>query len=195
MEDKIRLKIVSSWISTSKDYLEIIRLKKEIAETIKQYVENLLGKDTLKLIEEARSINQECILDQEDIGLGFLGEFKEKYCPEIKKGMYNMIPRYGTYEGRYINIFNTIVVPEIRNLSIYISYQCPRLFNNTLESFDSIEVTSKNIYDVLKNMFIQYLTICNRLGDNIDMMCRALSHKEMTKTRLKKELPKLYELC
>lgn len=195
MENKIRLKIVSSWISTSKDYLEIVRLKKEIAETIKQYVENLLGEDTLNLIGEARSMNPECILDQEDIGLGFLGGFKEKYCPHIKNSMYNIIPRYGTYYGRYINIFNSSIVPEIRNLRIDFNYQCPRLFYDTLKSFDNLEVTNKDIYDVLKNMFIQYLTVCNRLGDSIDVMCKALCHKEMTKTRLKKELPKLYELC
>ena len=195
MEDKVRMKIVSSWISTSKDYLEIVKLKKEIAETIKQYVENLLGEDTLKLIEEARSINSECILEQGDIGLGFLGEFKDEYCPKIKGSVYNILPRYNSYDGRYVKVFDTNTLTGIRDLRIDIKYQCPRLFDYSLESFNRLENTGKEVYDRLKDMLIQYITVCDRLGRNVDMISRVLSHKEMTKTRLKKELPKLYELC
>lgn len=195
MEDKFRLKIVSSWISTSKDYLEIIELKKEIVETIKEYVENLLGKETLKLIEEARSINSDCILEQGDIGLGFLGDFKEEYCPKIKGSIYNILPRYNSYNGRYVKVFDTNTLTGIRDLRIDFKYQCPRLFDYSLESFDNLEVTGKEVYDRLKDMLIRYLIVCDRLGRNVDIISRVLSHKDMTKTRLKKELPKLYELC
>lgn len=54
MENNVRLKITSSWISTSKDYLEIIKLKKEIVDTVKYYVESSLGESMLGLIEEAK---------------------------------------------------------------------------------------------------------------------------------------------
>lgn len=194
MEDKVRLKITSSWISTSKDYLEIVRLKKEIVETIKRCVDGLLGNDMKDLIE-ANSVNTECILDQEDIRLDFLDNFRKKYCPNVSKNVHRILPRYGSYNGRYIQVFDTYSVPEIRDLEIEFEEQCPRLFDTTIKSFDSLETIDRDIYNKLKEMLIQYLIVSNKLSNNVDVICRALSHKDMTKTILRKELPKLYKLC
>lgn len=196
MEDNVRLKITSSWISTSKDYLEIVRLKKEIADTVKYYVETSLGGETLILIEEAKNINSDCILEQEDIGRSFFDDFIGKYLPDSGRGFYKLLPRYCTYYGRYVETFNTYVVPEIRNLSIFFNDQFPRLFNSYyLSDFERLENTNKEAYDTLKNLLIQYISVCNRLSDKVDLICMTLLDKEMTKKRLKKELPELYKLC
>lgn len=196
MEERVRLKITSSWISTSKDYLEIVKLKKEIADTVKRYAENSLGDKTLSQIEEAKKVNPDCILEQGDIGRSLIDDFIEKYLPGTGRTFYNLLPRYSTYYGRYISTFDTSVVPEIRNLSIVFNSQFPRLFDSYyLSSFDSLEETNKEAYDTLKNLLIQYINVCHRLNNKIDLICMTLLNKEMTKTKLKKELPELYKLC
>ena len=83
MENNVRLKITSSWISTSKDYLEIIKLKKEIVDTVKYYVESSLGESMLNLIEKAKDVNPSCILKQDDIRRSFFDVFIGKYLPNL----------------------------------------------------------------------------------------------------------------
>lgn len=196
MEERVRLKITSSWISTSKDYLAIVKLKKEIADTVKYFVESSLEESMLSLIEEAKNINPDCILEQGDIGRNFIDDFIKKYLPDFGRNFYRLLPRYCTYYGRFINTFDTSVVPEIRNLSIVFNSQFPRLFDSySLDSFDSLADTNKEAYDTLKNLFIRYIKVCDRLSDKIDLICLTLLDKEMTKKRLKKELPELYKLC
>ena len=196
MEDKLRLKITSSWISTSKDYLEIIRLKKEIADTVKYYVEKSLGERVLGLIEEAKNVNPSCILEQDDIRRSFLDKFIGKYLPDFGMMFYNILPRFKDYNGRYINTFDIDIVPEIRDLTIVFKNQSPRLFDiYSIDSFESLAGTNKEAYDTLKNLFIRYVSVCKSLNSKVDMLGQVLSDKNLTKTRLKKELPKLYKLC
>lgn len=196
MENNVRLKITSSWISTSKDYLEIIKLKKEIVDTVKYYVENSLGESLLGLIEEAKNVNPSCILEQDDIRRSFFDVFIGKYLPNFGITFYNILPRFKEYNGRYVSTFDTSVVPEIRDLTIVFKDQLPRLFDSySIDSFESLASTNKEAYDTLKNLLIRYVSVCKSLNSKIDMLGQVLSDKNLTKTKLKKELPKLYKLC
>lgn len=196
MENNVRLKITSSWISTSKDYLEIIKLKKEIVDTVKYYVESSLGESMLGLIEEAKNVNPSCILKQDDIRRSFFDVFIGKYLPNFGITFYNILPRFKEYNGRYISTFDTSVVPEIRDLTIVFKDQLPRLFDSySIDSFESLASTNKEAYDTLKNLLIRYVSVCKSLNSKIDMLGQVLSDKNLTKTKLKKELPKLYKLC
>lgn len=196
MENNVRLKITSSWISTSKDYLEIIKLKKEIVDTVKYYVESSLGESMLGLIEEAKNVNPSCILEQDDIRRSFFDVFIGKYLPNFGITFYNILPRFKEYNGRYVSTFDTSVVPEIRDLTIVFKDQLPRLFNSySIDSFESLASTNKEAYDTLKNLLIRYVSVCKSLNSKIDMLGQVLSDKNLTKTKLKKELPKLYKLC
>lgn len=196
MENNVRLKITSSWISTSKDYLEIIKLKKEIVDTVKYYVESSLGESLLGLIEEAKNVNPSCILEQDDIRRSFFDVFIGKYLPNFGITFYNILPRFKEYNGRYVSIFDTSVVPEIRDLTIVFKDQLPRLFDSySIDSFESLASTNKEAYDTLKNLLIRYVSVCKSLNSKIDMLGQVLSDKNLTKTKLKKELPKLYKLC
>lgn len=196
MENNVRLKITSSWISTSKDYLEIIKLKKEIVDTVKYYVESSLGESMLGLIEEAKNVNPSCILEQDDIRRSFFDVFIGKYLPNFGITFYNILPRFKEYNGRYVSTFDTSVVPEIRDLTIVFKDQLPRLFDSySIDSFESLASTNKEAYDTLKNLLIRYVSVCKSLNSKIDMLGQVLSDKNLTKTRLKKELPKLYKLC
>lgn len=196
MENNVRLKITSSWISTSKDYLEIIKLKKEIVDTVKYYVESSLGESLLGLIEEAKNVNPSCILEQDDIRRSFFDVFIGKYLPNFGITFYNILPRFKEYNGRYVSTFDTSVVPEIRDLTIVFKDQLPRLFDSySIDSFESLASTNKEAYDTLKNLLIRYVSVCKSLNSKIDMLGQVLSDKNLTKTKLKKELPKLYKLC
>lgn len=196
MENNVRLKITSSWISTSKDYLEIIKLKKEIVDTVKYYVESSLGESMLGLIEEAKNVNPSCILKQDDIRRSFFDVFIGKYLPNFGITFYNILPRFKEYNGRYISTFDTSVVPEIRDLTIVFKDQLPRLFDSySIDSFESLASTNKEAYDTLKNLLIRYVSVCKSLNGKIDMLGQVLSEKNLTKTKLKKELPELYKLC
>jgi hypothetical protein len=196
MENNVRLKITSSWISTSKDYLGIIKLKKEIVDTVKYYVENSLGESLLGLIEEAKNVNPSCILEQDDIRRSFFDVFIGKYLPNFGITFYNILPRFKEYNGRYVSTFDTSVVPEIRDLTIVFKDQLPRLFDSySIDSFESLASTNKEAYDTLKNLLIRYVSVCKSLNSKIDMLGQVLSDKNLTKTKLKKELPKLYKLC
>lgn len=196
MENNVRLKITSSWISTSKDYLEIIKLKKEIVDTVKYYVESSLGESMLGLIEEAKNVNPFCILKQDDIRRSFFDVFIGKYLPNFGITFYNILPRFKEYNGRYVSTFDTSVVPEIQDLTIVFKDQLPRLFDSySIDSFESLESTNKEAYDTLKNLLIRYVSVCKSLNSKIDMLGQVLSDKNLTKTKLKKELPKLYKLC
>jgi hypothetical protein len=196
MENNVRLKITSSWISTSKDYLEIIKLKKEIVDTVKYYVESSLGESLLGLIEEAKNVNPSCILEQDDIRRSFFDVFIGKYLPNFGITFYNILPRFKEYNGRYVSTFDTSVVPEIRDLTIVFKDQLPRLFDSySIDSFESLASTNKEAYDTLKNLLIRYVSVCKSLNSKIDMLGQVLSDKNMTKTKLKKELPKFYKLC
>lgn len=196
MENNVRLKITSSWISTSKDYLEIIKLKKEIVDTVKYYVESSLGESMLGLIEEAKNVNPSCILKQDDIRRSFFDVFIGKYLPNFGITFYNILPRFKEYNGRYVSTFDTSVVPEIRDLTIVFKDQLPRLFDSySIDSFESLASTNKEAYDTLKNLLIRYVSVCKSLNSKIDMLGQVLSDKNLTKTKLKKELPKLYKLC
>lgn len=196
MENNVRLKITSSWISTSKDYLEIIKLKKEIVDTVKYYVESSLGESLLGLIEEAKNVNPSCILEQGDIRRSFFDVFIGKYLPNFGITFYNILPRFKEYNGRYVSTFDTSVVPEIRDLTIVFKDQLPRLFDSySIDSFESLASTNKEAYDTLKNLLIRYVSVCKSLNSKIDMLGQVLSDKNLTKTKLKKELPKLYKLC
>lgn len=196
MENDVRLKITSSWISTSKDYLEIIKLKKEIVDTVKYYVESSLGESLLGLIEEAKNVNPSCILEQDDIRRSFFDVFIGKYLPNFGITFYNILPRFKEYNGRYVSTFDTSVVPEIRDLTIVFKDQLPRLFDSySIDSFESLASTNKEAYDTLKNLLIRYVSVCKSLNSKIDMLGQVLSDKNLTKTKLKKELPKLYKLC
>lgn len=196
MENNVRLKITSSWISTSKDYLEIIKLKKEIVDTVKYYVESSLGESLLGLIEEAKNVNPSCILKQDDIRRSFFDVFIGKYLPNFGITFYNILPRFKEYNGRYVSTFDTSVVPEIRDLTIVFKDQLPRLFDSySIDSFESLASTNKEAYDTLKNLLIRYVSVCKSLNSKIDMLGQVLSDKNLTKTKLKKELPKLYKLC
>lgn len=196
MENNVRLKITSSWISTSKDYLEIIKLKKEIVDTVKYYVESSLGESMLGLIEEAKNVNPSCILEQDDIRRSFFDVFIGKYLPNFGITFYNILPRFKEYNGRYVSTFDTSVVPEIRDLTIVFKDQLPRLFDSySIDSFESLASTNKEAYDTLKNLLIRYVSVCKSLNSKIDMLGQVLSDKNLTKTKLKKELPKLYKLC
>ena len=196
MENNVRLKITSSWISTSKDYLEIIKLKKEIVDTVKYYVESSLGESMLNLIEEAKNVNPSCILEQDDIRRSFFDVFIGKYLPNFGITFYNILPRFKEYNGRYVSTFDTSVVPEIRDLTIVFKDQLPRLFDSySIDSFESLVSTNKEAYDTLKNLLIRYVSVCKSLNSKIDMLGQVLSDKNLTKTKLKKELPKLYKLC
>lgn len=196
MENNVRLKITSSWISTSKDYLEIIKLKKEIVDTVKYYVESSLGESLLGLIEEAKNVNPSCILEQDDIRRSFFDVFIGKYLPNFGITFYNILPRFKEYNGRYVSTFDTSVVPEIRDLTIVFKDQLPRLFDSySIDSFESLASTNKEAYDNLKNLLIRYVSVCKSLNSKIDMLGQVLSDKNLTKTKLKKELPKLYKLC
>lgn len=196
MENNVRLKITSSWISTSKDYLEIIKLKKEIVDTVKYYVESSLGESMLGLIEEAKNVNPSCILKQDDIRRSFFDVFIGKYLPNFGITFYNILPRFKEYNGRYVSTFDTSVVPEIRDLTIVFKDQLPRLFDSySIDSFESLASTNKEAYDTLKNLLIRYVSVCKSLNSKIDLLGQVLSDKNLTKTRLKKELPKLYKLC
>lgn len=196
MENNVRLKITSSWISTSKDYLEIIKLKKEIVDTVKYYVESSLGESLLGLVEEAKNVNPSCILEQDDIRRSFFDVFIGKYLPNFGITFYNILPRFKEYNGRYVSTFDTSVVPEIRDLTIVFKDQLPRLFDSySIDSFESLASTNKEAYDTLKNLLIRYVSVCKSLNSKIDMLGQVLSDKNLTKTKLKKELPKLYKLC
>ena len=196
MENNVRLKITSSWIYTSKDYLEIIKLKKEIVDTVKYYVESSLGESMLGLIEEAKNVNPSCILEQDDIRRSFFDVFIGKYLPNFGITFYNILPRFKEYNGRYVSTFDTSVVPEIRDLTIVFKDQLPRLFDSySIDSFESLASTNKEAYDTLKNLLIRYVSVCKSLNSKIDMLGQVLSDKNLTKTKLKKELPKLYKLC
>lgn len=196
MENNVRLKITSSWISTSKDYLEIIKLKKEIVDTVKYYVGSSLGESLLGLIEEAKNVNPSCILEQDDIRRSFFDVFIGKYLPNFGITFYNILPRFKEYNGRYVSTFDTSVVPEIRDLTIVFKDQLPRLFDSySIDSFESLASTNKEAYDTLKNLLIRYVSVCKSLNSKIDMLGQVLSDKNLTKTKLKKELPKLYKLC
>lgn len=196
MENNVRLKITSSWISTSKDYLEIIKLKKGIVDTVKYYVESSLGESMLGLIEEAKNVNPSCILKQDDIRRSFFDVFIGKYLPNFGITFYNILPRFKEYNGRYVSTFDTSVVPEIRDLTIVFKDQLPRLFDSySIDSFESLASTNKEAYDTLKNLLIRYVSVCKSLNSKIDMLGQVLSDKNLTKTKLKKELPKLYKLC
>lgn len=196
MENNVRLKITSSWISTSKDYLEIIKLKKEIVDTVKYYVESSLGESMLNLIEEAKNVNPSCILKQDDIRRSFFDVFIGKYLPNFGITFYSILPRSKEYNGRYVSTFDTSVVPEIRDLTIVFKDQLPRLFDSySIDSFESLASTNKEAYDTLKNLLIRYVSVCKSLNSKIDMLGQVLSDKNLTKTKLKKELPKLYKLC
>ena len=196
MENNVRLKITSSWISTSKDYLEIIKLKKEIVDTVKYYVESSLGESMLNLIEEAKNVNPSCILKQDDIRRSFFDVFIGKYLPNFGITFYSILPRFKEYNGRYVSTFDTSVVPEIRDLTIVFKDQLPRLFDSySIDSFESLASTNKEAYDTLKNLLIRYISVCKSLNSKIDMLGQVLSDKNLTKTKLKKELPKLYKLC
>lgn len=196
MENNVRLKITSSWISTSKDYLEIIKLKKEIVDTVKYYVESSLEERVLGLIEEAKNVNPSCILEQDDIRRSFLDKFIGKYLPDFGMMFYNILPRFKEYNGRYVSTFDTSVVPEIRDLTIVFKDQLPRLFDSySIDSFESLASTNKEAYDTLKNLLIRYVSVCKSLNSKMDMLGQVLSDKNLTKTKLKKELPKLYKLC
>ena len=196
MENNVRLKITSSWISTSKDYLEIIKLKKEIVDTVKYYVESSLGESMLGLIEEAKNVNPSCILKQDDIRRSFFDVFIGKYLPNFGITFYNILPRFKEYNGRYVSTFDTSVVPEIRDLTIVFKDQLPRLFDSySIDSFESLASTNKEAYDTLKNLLIRYVSVCKSLNSKIDLLGQVLSDKNLTKTKLKKELPKLYKLC
>lgn len=196
MENNVRLKITSSWISTSKDYLEIIKLKKEIVDTVKYYVESSLGESLLGLIEEAKNVNPSCILKQDDIRRSFFDVFIGKYLPNFGITFYNILPRFKECNGRYVSTFDTSVVPEIRDLTIVFKDQLPRLFDSySIDSFESLASTNKEAYDTLKNLLIRYVSVCKSLNSKIDMLGQVLSDKNLTKTKLKKELPKLYKLC
>ena len=196
MENNVRLKITSSWISTSKDYLEIIKLKKEIVDTVKYYVESSLGESLLGLIEEAKNVNPSCILEQDDIRRSFFDVFIGKYLPNFGITFYNILPRFKDFNGRYVSTFDTSVVPEIRDLTIVFKDQLPRLFDSySIDSFESLASTNKEAYDTLKNLLIRYVSVCKSLNSKIDMLGQVLSDKNLTKTKLKKELPKLYKLC
>ena len=196
MENNVRLKITSSWISTSKDYLEIIKLKKEIVDTVKYYVESSLGESMLNLIEEAKNVNPSCILEQDYIRRSFFDVIIGKYLPNFGITFYNILPRFKEYNGRYVSTFDTSVVPEIRDLTIVFKDQLPRLFDSySIDSFESLASTNKEAYDTLKNLLIRYVSVCKSLNSKIDMLGQVLSDKNLTKTKLKKELPKLYKLC
>lgn len=196
MEERVRLKITSSWISTSKDYLEIVKLKKEIADTVKYFVESSLGDRTLSLVEEAKKINPSCILEQDDIKRSFLDSFIGKYLPDFGVAFYNILPRFKEYNGRYIQVFDTSIAPEIRNHIIVFNDRFPRLFDSYyIDSFESLKGTNKEAYDTLKDLLIRYVSACKSLNSKVDMICQVLSDKNLTKTKLKKELPKLYKLC
>lgn len=196
MENNLRLKITSSWISTSKDYLEIIKLKKEIVDTVKYYVESSLGESLLNLIEKAKNVNPSCILEQDDIRLSFFDVFIGKYLPNFGITFYNILPRFKEYNGRYVSTFDTSVVPEIRDLTIVFKDQLPRLFDSySIDSFESLASTNKEAYDTLKNLLIRYVSVCKSLNSKIDLLSQVLSDKNLTKTKLKKELPELYKLC
>lgn len=196
MENNVRLKITSSWISTSKDYLEIIKLKKEIVDTVKYYVDSSLGESLLSLIEEAKNVNPSCILEQDDIRRSFFDVFIGKYLPNFGITFYSILPRFKEYNCRYVSTFDTCVVPEIRDLTIVFKGQLPRLFDSySIDSFESLSSTNKEAYDTLKNLLIRYVSVCKSLNSKIDLLGQVLSDKNLTKTRLKKELPKLYKLC
>lgn len=187
MENNVRLKITSSWISTSKDYLEIIKLKKEIVDTVKYYVESSLGESMLGLIEEAKNVNPSCILEQDDIRRSFFDVFIGKYLPNFGITFYNILPRFKEYNGRYVSTFDTSVVPEIRDLTIVFKDQLPRLFDSySIDSFESLASTNKEAYDTLKNLLIRYVSVCKSLNSKIDMLGQVLSDKNLTKTKLKK---------
>ena len=171
-------------------------MKKEIVDTVKYYVESSLGESLLGLIEEAKNVNPSCILEQDDIRRSFFDVFIGKYLPNFGITFYNILPRFKEYNGRYVSTFDTSVVPEIRDLTIVFKDQLPRLFDSySIDSFESLASTNKEAYDTLKNLLIRYVSVCKSLNSKIDMLGQVLSDKNLTKTKLKKELPKLYKLC
>lgn len=196
MEERNVVKIISHWIVGSKDYSEIKRLRKEIAQTIKDTVNQMISGDIRKLIEAAERKTSSCILEQDDLDLSFLSDLMRELCPELSNVNFSrLLPIYTSeYNGVYGQVYDSTTATEIRSLRIPVK-NSPRLFSVDVDSFKNLKDINENSYNKLSSLLIEYFKVCKELDDKVRLLFRILTNERMNRAKLKSEFPDLYKLC
>lgn len=196
MEERNVVKIISHWIVGSNDYSEIKRLRKEIAQTIEDTVNQMISGDIRKLIEAAERKTSSCILEQDDLDLSFLRSLMRELCPELSNVNFSrLLPIYTSeYNDVYGQVYDSTIATEIRNLRIPVK-NSPRLFSVNVDSFKKLKDINENSYNKLSSLLIEYFKVCKGLDDKVRLLFRILTNKRMDRAKLKSEFPDLYKLC
>lgn len=196
MEERNVVKIISHWIVGSNDYSEIKRLRKEIAQTIKDTVNQMISGDIRKLIEAAERKTSSCILEQDDLGLSFLRSLMRELCPELSNVNFSrLLPIYTSeYNDVYGQVYDSTIATEIRSLRIPVK-NSPRLFSVDVDSFKKLKDINENSYNKLSSLLIEYFKVCKGLDDKVRLLFRILTNERMNRAKLKSEFPDLYKLC
>lgn len=196
MEERNVVKIISHWIVGSNDYSEIKRLRKEIAQTIKDTVNQMISGDIRKLIEAAERKTSSCILEQDDLDLSFLRSLMRELCPELPNVNFSrLLPIYTSeYNSVYGQVYDSTIATEIRSLRIPVK-NSPRLFSVDVDSFKKLKDINENSYNKLSSLLIEYFKVCKGLDDKVRLLFRILTNERMNRAKLKSEFPDLYKLC
>lgn len=196
MEERNVVKIISHWIVGSNDYSEIKRLRKEVAQTIKDTVNQMISGDIRKLIEAAEKKTGSCILEQDDLDLSFLSSLMIELCPELSNVNFSrLLPIYTSeYNDVYGQVYDSTIATEIRSLRIPVK-NSPRLFSVDVDSFKKLKDINENSYNKLSSLLIEYFKVCKGLDDKVRLLFRILTNERMNRAKLKSEFPDLYKLC